>query len=193
MKLIALNCNHCGAPLEVPETANFVTCSFCETRLAVERTETTYSTTVLEQLQRKTTSLSREVAHLRLENELERLRREWEERRPSLMVRTQEGGLCVPNERVGQFTAVFCFTLGIAAILFTVVKWSLIPTAFALFFGLCGFVGLAHYKKGVAYNREFQRIKRQEEELQARIQSLNDEAGPSRKCPPDSEEPTRTR
>lgn len=31
MRLISVNCNHCGAPLEVAEEVRFVTCAYCKT------------------------------------------------------------------------------------------------------------------------------------------------------------------
>lgn len=54
MKVIPLNCNHCGAPLEVAAKAKFVTCGFCNTRLSIQQTGSTYSTEVLEDLKETT-------------------------------------------------------------------------------------------------------------------------------------------
>jgi len=39
MNLEALNCNNCGAPINVPPTANFVTCKGCGAQLIIRRTE----------------------------------------------------------------------------------------------------------------------------------------------------------
>ena len=33
MRLVSLNCNQCGAPLEVPEKVQFLTCGYCSARL----------------------------------------------------------------------------------------------------------------------------------------------------------------
>ena len=47
MSLDRLNCNNCGAWLEVAPSANFVTCRECGARLAVHRTSTSTYTEVL--------------------------------------------------------------------------------------------------------------------------------------------------
>ena len=39
MKLESLNCNKCGAPLQVPAGVNHLTCNHCGTPLVVRRTE----------------------------------------------------------------------------------------------------------------------------------------------------------
>ena len=36
MKLLALHCNNCGAPTEVPRHLRFVKCSYCEVELSVQ-------------------------------------------------------------------------------------------------------------------------------------------------------------
>ena len=48
MELISVSCNHCGAPLEVPPGANYVTCAHCGSRLAVKRTGSAVYTELLE-------------------------------------------------------------------------------------------------------------------------------------------------
>ena len=37
MRTIALQCNHCGAPLQVSESARFVTCTHCGTQLTIRQ------------------------------------------------------------------------------------------------------------------------------------------------------------
>ncbi|MEQ8819095.1 MAG: hypothetical protein RLY93_02545 [Sumerlaeia bacterium] len=78
MKTLHLTCNHCGAPLDVAENANFVTCGHCGSRLKVERTESSYSTSVLESIDRRTQDIQEDLEKIRLHHELERLDREWE-------------------------------------------------------------------------------------------------------------------
>ena len=38
MKLFSLNCNKCGAPLDVPGKVRFLTCQYCSAKLSVQRT-----------------------------------------------------------------------------------------------------------------------------------------------------------
>src|SRR5438309_578271 len=57
MKLINLSCNKCGAPLEAPSSANFLTCSYCGSRLAVHSSGSAHYTEVLDQIDHKTTQI----------------------------------------------------------------------------------------------------------------------------------------
>ena len=61
MQLISLSCNKCGAPLEAPEGANFLTCGYCGSRLAVQRNGSAYYTQVLDQIDHKTTQILNKV------------------------------------------------------------------------------------------------------------------------------------
>src|SRR5262245_7768063 len=77
MKLISLLCNQCGAPLEVLEGTRFATCRFCSTQLAIEQTESAYFSRVLEALGRQTTEFSKDLAAVKLQQELDRLDQQW--------------------------------------------------------------------------------------------------------------------
>ena len=57
MKLLALNCNRCGAPLEVPQKAKFITCTFCQTQLSIQRSGGAAYTEALEELGERTEQL----------------------------------------------------------------------------------------------------------------------------------------
>ena len=76
-----LRCNGCGAPLSVPESANFVTCQHCRAQLAARRNESAAYTEVLEEFTKQTAELRGQVRKLTLQNELEALDREWERQR----------------------------------------------------------------------------------------------------------------
>ena len=39
MEMISVSCNHCGAPLKVGPNSRFVTCTFCNSRLEVKRSD----------------------------------------------------------------------------------------------------------------------------------------------------------
>ena len=58
MELETLSCNNCGAPLEVPPGANFVTCAHCGSRLAIKRTDNASYTEVLDQIGQRTERMS---------------------------------------------------------------------------------------------------------------------------------------
>lgn len=98
MELETLNCNHCGAPLRVPESANFVTCAHCGSQLAVKRTDTAHYTEVLTRLDARTTEMAQELEELKLQNELNAIDQEWEEERQQYMISPSRGAPYLPDE-----------------------------------------------------------------------------------------------
>lgn len=98
MKIISLNCNHCGAPLEVPAKARFVTCGFCEAKLTVEHTGNSYSTAVLEELQQTTRQIARDVAEMKSSTALEKLDAQWERSRKQHLVTGKHGQQSLPTK-----------------------------------------------------------------------------------------------
>jgi DNA-directed RNA polymerase subunit RPC12/RpoP len=64
MELISLSCNNCGAPLEAPESAKYLTCAFCGSRLSVQRTGSAYYTNVMEQIAENTAQTAKAVEAL---------------------------------------------------------------------------------------------------------------------------------
>lgn len=97
MKLESLACNHCGAALNVPDGANFVTCNHCNTTLAVRRDPSVTYTEKIEKLHRQTERIADDVAQLRYESELARIDREWEEERRKYLVTDKHGGTHEPS------------------------------------------------------------------------------------------------
>lgn len=61
MDLISLSRNNCGAPREVPESAKYLTCSHCGSRLAVQRTGTAYYTNLMEQITESSSQISKGI------------------------------------------------------------------------------------------------------------------------------------
>jgi len=112
MKLLALNCNRCGAPLEVPQNAKSLTCTFCGTQLSVQRSEGTAYTEAIEEMGERTDKLVEDVEILKLQGELERLDREWTEEREKYMVRTNEGVMVVPSRSQAQTGKILVVVFG---------------------------------------------------------------------------------
>ncbi len=77
MKLLALTCNNCGAPIEVPEETKFFTCSHCESRLAVHRSGNAVYTDVLDALQQRAIQIATDMEVLKVQDKLGRLDRQW--------------------------------------------------------------------------------------------------------------------
>lgn len=183
MKVISLNCNHCGAPLEVSAKARFVTCGFCDARLAIEHTGNSYSTAVIEELKETTAQLSRDVAELKSGSAIEKLDADWERKRKHHLVTGKHGQQSLPTKGgavVGGIviTLFGCFWTIMAG---TIVAGGLsigAPGPIAIFplFGIL-FVAFGIYNafsahsKADAYERD---LKRYQSERRRLVAELND-------------------
>ena len=119
MKLLALNCNRCGAPLEVPEKAKFVTCTFCQTQLAVQRSGGAAYTEALEKLDERTEQIADDVEILKLQAELDRLDREWTSGRERYMLANKEGVMSVPHRSAAVIGMIISTVGGLAFTIFS--------------------------------------------------------------------------
>ena len=157
MKLLSISCNQCGAPLEVPTDVKFVTCQFCESQLQVHRTENSAYTEVLEALEQKTNEIASDVAHLKLQSELQNLDRDWERKRKSFMVKGENGHLSIPSKTSSIVGAVVGVGFGIFWI---AMVSSMGGGGFALFGVL--FIGVSIFASGHAFSKAdaFEKAKR---------------------------------
>ena len=112
MELIAVRCNHCGAPLQMPADAQFVTCMFCKSELSVQRSEGAISTALLQGISEKTDRIADDLGVLRVQGELELLDREWQMKRETLLVRNRRGILVEPK---GQMILIGCLVVFFAS------------------------------------------------------------------------------
>jgi hypothetical protein len=120
--------------LEVPGGTRFVTCGYCSSKLEVHRSGGAIYTEVLQAIQRRTEELAEEVEILKLQNELQRIDREWQIDRESCMIRRKNGGLREPSPVTGAFIGISCIVCGI---IFVVVGIKAPPI---MLFGLAGTV-----------------------------------------------------
>ncbi|MDQ3928101.1 MAG: hypothetical protein M3328_03025 [Chloroflexota bacterium] len=97
MEIESLSCNNCGAPLSVPTSADYVTCGYCGSALAVRRTESAHYTELLERLEQHTDYLARRAEYLRLRDELEALDAEWQRDRRQYLTRRLSGSIQAPT------------------------------------------------------------------------------------------------
>ena len=112
MKILALTCNHCGAPLEVPAKTRFLTCTFCSSQLEVHRSGNAAYTEVLKAFQEQAEQVADDVETLKLKRELDELDRKWIEERKRHVRRS--GG--VPTEEQAGCGLVLGVVLGISTI-----------------------------------------------------------------------------
>lgn len=97
MELETITCNNCGAPLQVPAGAKFITCNHCQSNLAIHRNDSATYTEKIAQIEEHTQEMASDLAQLRYESELARVDREWERERESYLVRDKEGNSSEPS------------------------------------------------------------------------------------------------
>ncbi len=163
MRVLSLNCNHCGAPLEVPHKTRFLTCAYCSTRLEVHRTGSAAYTETLESIDDRTRKIADDVAALKLHSELEEIDRQWDARRAALLIRDKRGNAHVPT-RGG--TLIGSFLVAGFGVLWTVMAlaitrnspFPLVGVVFPLFGVLfvvgAIFAGVSALGKAETYQRE---------------------------------------
>ncbi len=164
MKLETVRCNLCGAPLSVPEAANYVTCNYCQTQLEIKRDQSVTYTTTLKQIDRRTEKMAEDLGYLRRQADLERLDREWDQQQQSYLIRTKSGQTHLPTEShpIGLlFVAAF-------GVLWTGIAFSAFPPMGI--FGLL-FIGFALFQffsvrdKATKYRIAHQQYLQQREEI----------------------------
>lgn len=171
MKLLTLSCNECGAPLEVPESAKYVTCGYCGARLTVQRTASAVYTEVLEAIDQRTERLAQDLETLKLQNELAQLDRDWDRDREKYMVRGKNGSRTVPATASSVIGVVFVIAFGIFCIGVSVAGGVsvLVPLFGVLFIGFCIATLSMNIRKADAYANARSRYERRRRELVERI------------------------
>src|SRR5688500_7726144 len=117
MQLESLACNNCGAPLQVPTTANYVTCNHCATQLAVRREASISYTEKIDQIGEQTDHLVQELAQVRYQQALDAIDRQWERESKQYMIRGKHGHESLPS----QTAAILCGIGAGGALLFGLV------------------------------------------------------------------------
>jgi hypothetical protein len=98
MKITKVCCQGCGADLQIDETIRFATCNYCHARLEIVHDSTVTHTRLLEDIGRTTERMAGNLRVIELQNELERLDREWALHRESFMVTGKHGNRSLPSE-----------------------------------------------------------------------------------------------
>jgi DNA-directed RNA polymerase subunit RPC12/RpoP len=105
-KIINVSCNHCGASLDIDDETRFVTCSYCHSKLIVQRTGSSVFTGVLEKIEQQTGQIAGNLKVIALQNDLNQLDREWQTSREDLMVTGRNGTSSTPSLAGGLMTMV---------------------------------------------------------------------------------------
>lgn len=164
MMVESLNCNHCGANLEVPATTQFVTCKSCGSRLAIRRTESTTYTELLDALAPPLNAMANHIEHITDEQELARIDREWELEREQYLVSNRGGRREVPSTIGSVIGGIFIAGFGTV---WTVMASSMFGGQHLGLFPIIGEIlivggvamGVYSYQQARAYERAYRRYK----------------------------------
>ena len=146
MKITKVCCQGCGADLDIDETIRFVTCNYCHSRLEVIHDETITHTKRLEQVERKTDDMAKQLNVIQLQNDIEHLDREWGKFRESALSRDDQGNFQEPSTAVAIIGGVVGIIAGIVFIILSIANASPI-----IAFPSLAFIGLAIF--GMARGR----------------------------------------
>ncbi|MCG8650954.1 MAG: hypothetical protein MI861_14035 [Pirellulales bacterium] len=165
MELDTLNCNCCGAPLEVSRSTNFVTCNHCSAQLHVRRTESSAFTEQLGKLQSNQDEMLEKLERLERDSELAKLDRQWESEKERYMVETKNGGRKLPSEAGSAFGMVAAAIFGVIWIFVTL---SVFPpmALFGVVAIVMGAIASANANaKARDYRRAYQKYRRQRDDM----------------------------
>ncbi len=139
MKVTKVCCQGCGADLQIDETIRFVTCNYCNARLEIVHDATVTHTRQLDKIERTTHQLANNLKVIELQNDLERLDREWTHDRNGFLSRDKNGNLSEPS-------AIGSIIIGMVVIIFGIffigTAMSHGAPSFQPMFGLA-FIGMA--------------------------------------------------
>lgn len=164
MKILSLNCNHCGAPLDVPVKAKFVTCGFCDCRLAIQHSGNTHSTEVLEQLVEKTSVIQDDVNELKRRARLSELDLDWERNKRRFVVKGKNGSESLPS-------ALGMTIQGVVGIVFACFALVLFPPIGMLVLVILGVNLFSQMTKYSGYQSAIQRYQTERRRLTSRSNS----------------------
>lgn len=177
MDTLSVRCNHCGAPLQVSDATRFVTCQFCHSSLEVKRTESSIFTEEVAKIAANTGKMAESLEVIALQNEIEKLDREWGIEQMNSMVPSRRGPRPPGNPWFG-----LVFTIFFAAVCFSMASLTssqhvpgiffFVPVGmglFALFAGISGvFKGETRKAAQTSYQQRRTELEHQLETLRSK-------------------------
>lgn len=176
MEMISVCCNHCGAPLNVGANARFVTCTFCNTQLEVKRSESAVFTEEITRIAENTRQMAGSLEIIELQNEIERLDREWSAGHP---VSSDEHGRPTTPTSTGGAVFGLMFSIFFALVTFSMAGiassfgapgiFTLVPVGMGIFALTAGIMGLG---KANQYQSNKSIYEQQRAEMVARLDAM---------------------
>jgi len=112
MELLALTCQHCSAPLQVPPSAKFVTCTHCGSQLAIRHTGSVAYTETLEAIDARTERMAEQLDDLHRRTAIGDLDRQWERQREEFYMQDNDGRKQLPTKGASIFAGVAAAAFG---------------------------------------------------------------------------------
>lgn len=177
----SLICNSCGAPLEVPTSANFVSCNHCGTQLSINRSSDVTFTKQLARIEETTEALTEQLRELNTYQRLEALERDWRSRQMRFMLTSKNGKSYAPSKKMAIGSGLAATAFGVLWTIMAIAITSSAPNfgpfaAAKVIFPLFGlvFVGVAIWGAVQGYQMT-EKLEHAEREYQQERQSLLDD------------------
>jgi hypothetical protein len=177
MRLVSLNCNQCGAPLEVPEKVQFVTCAYCSARLSIQRSGGAVYSQALDEVEKRTEQIADDLETIKLQNELASLDRQWMLDRDRYKVKGRDGEYSVPGQTGSIMGMILAAGFGL---FWTVGAASMGAPVFFPLFGIVFVIiaivgGISNLTKADAYQQSRQSYEMRRKTL---LHKIRDKRGP---------------
>lgn len=108
-----LICNSCAAPLDVPTSANYISCNHCGTQLSINRNNDISFTEQLARIEETTEALTDQLKELNSHQRLEALERDWQSRRLGFMMTGKNGRSYTPSKAIAIGSSIAMATFGV--------------------------------------------------------------------------------
>jgi len=171
METISVRCNHCGAPLQISEGTRFVTCQFCHSSLEVKRTESSVFTEEVAKIAENTGRMAESLEVIELQNEIERLDREWTQKEAGYIVHGKNGPHRPSSSLFGMAFAIFfacvCFGMAVSVANYPGGIFALFPAGMGIF---AIFMGIQNMNKGAELEKAESMHQTRRAELLAKLQ-----------------------
>jgi DNA-directed RNA polymerase subunit RPC12/RpoP len=163
METVSVRCNHCGASLKAGEQTRFITCQFCNSQLEIKRTDTSIFTEEIQQIAQTTRQMAGSLDVIELQNEIERLDREWTASNPvsynkdGQPIRTTSSGGAAFGLVFAIIFAIVCFSMaGFTSSIGAPGIFPLIPVGMGIFAIVAGIMGIAKANDYQSRNADYQ-------------------------------------
>lgn len=108
-----LICNSCAAPLDVPTSANYVSCNHCGTQLSINRNNDVTFTEQLARIEETTEALTDQLKELNNHQRLEAMERDWQSRRLGFMMTGKNGRSYAPTKTIAIGSSIAMAAFGV--------------------------------------------------------------------------------